>query len=123
MGFSHQLDSGRKGNGGVELGSRHSQIQRVVSPRPEGVMSNAELNFCKDTRKHPAWKDQTLRVTKACEGPRNQPGVQATAGRQEAAGVGKGAQKAKCQEEAKDEGSTRREVLRDRTKCPRNQSQ
>ena len=59
-------------------------------------MSNAELNFCKDTRKHPAWKDQTLRVTKACEGTRDQPGVQATAGRQEAAGVGKGAQKAKC---------------------------
>ena len=33
MGFSHQLDLGRKGNGGVELGSRYSQIQEdSVSP-------------------------------------------------------------------------------------------
>lgn len=69
-------------------------------------MSNAELNLCKDTRKHTAWKDQTLRVTESCEGPRDQPGVQATAGWKEAAGVGKGTQKAKCQKEAKDEGST-----------------
>lgn len=43
----------------------------MVSPRPEGVMSNAELNLCKDTRKRTTWKSQTLKVTESREEPQS----------------------------------------------------